>query len=145
MKPYSTSAFLGDYLVFLTDLLFGRRFAAESAIAEIRNDDTEKLIPDSYDIRVLDLANGHLRPQSTLLSAAGYEVVGIDFANLPVPLGIRPLLSNYIITWRTLCNIYEELHEKTTITSSYQTNPIQKMSSHEPNYHSDSPRSVEMF
>jgi SAM-dependent methyltransferase len=34
-------------------------------------------------LRILDVANGRLRPQYTLLRAAGHDVYGVDFVNRP--------------------------------------------------------------
>lgn len=74
-----------DYLISGVQLLTGIRTRAERFIAEERFRDIHGLIdldPNSK-LRVLDLANGALRPQFSLLLEGGHDVYGIDLINEP--------------------------------------------------------------
>ena len=71
------------YLRFFGQLLNGDRFAGERTIATRRERDLAPHLVARQNLRVLDLANGNLRPQYELLKFAGHCVVGIDLANRP--------------------------------------------------------------
>jgi len=73
----------GDYLTFLRDLLSGVRFDTEVQIAGIREGLVGPYLDFSKPLRVLDIANGRLRPQTVILEAQGHRVFGIDIANRP--------------------------------------------------------------
>lgn len=75
--------FLRGYLRFAWQLVNGARVAHERMIAAWRARDLASLGKAERYQRVLDLANGQLRPQYALLRAAGHCVVGIDLANRP--------------------------------------------------------------
>ncbi|MBI5564936.1 MAG: methyltransferase domain-containing protein [Chloroflexi bacterium] len=64
-------------------MLSGFRVQHEQRLAELRVYDVEPLLDLSQPQRVLDLANGRLRPQYTLLRGAGHRVIGIDLVNRP--------------------------------------------------------------
>jgi len=70
-----------DYVQFAWQLLSGVRSNAERAMAEKRQADIAPYLGRTSPLRVLDLANGRLRPQYTLLRAAGHRVYGIDLIN----------------------------------------------------------------
>jgi SAM-dependent methyltransferase len=70
-----------DYVQYSLQLVSGSRSNGERAIAEIRQADIAPYVDGTAPLRVLDLANGRLRPQYTLLRAAGHQVVGIDLIN----------------------------------------------------------------
>jgi SAM-dependent methyltransferase len=66
--------------------------------AQLRDQDTEAFI--AGDLRlVLDLGNGRLRPQYTILKAAGHRVYGIDLAN-------RPAISAVDLVYKLARRIY---------------------------------------
>src|SRR2546425_9481597 len=72
-----------DYLPRVWELLNGFRANHERALANMRQQDIAPYLGGDCSLQVLDLANGQLRPQYTLLKAAGYQVYGIDLANRP--------------------------------------------------------------
>ena len=77
MSPYI------DYLRYVSQILNGFRVSHERALAHIREQDTAPYLDGNHPLRVLDLANGRLRPQYTLLKAGGHQVCGIDLVNRP--------------------------------------------------------------
>lgn len=76
-------AILRGYLRFLWQLVSGARLAHERRIDAWRARDVASLLNSVPNPRILDLANGRLRPQYALLRAAGARVIGIDLANRP--------------------------------------------------------------
>jgi SAM-dependent methyltransferase len=74
---------LKDYAVSVWQLLAGERTRAESRLAAERDRDLAAYLDVTQPRRVLDLANGRLRPQYMLLAAAGHAVSGIDLCNRP--------------------------------------------------------------
>jgi SAM-dependent methyltransferase len=68
---------------FLLDLTRRRRAAHERQFAALRTRDLDTYMDFSRRVAILDLANGRLRPQYTLLKRAGHRVVGIDLVNRP--------------------------------------------------------------
>lgn len=78
MSPYIT-----DYPRYAWQLATGFRTQHEQKFAQLRAQDIAPYVPADKRLRVLDLANGRLRPQYTMLRAAGHEVYGIDFVNRP--------------------------------------------------------------
>jgi SAM-dependent methyltransferase len=74
---------LADYPRYAWQLLEGHRSWMEQTAAEQRTRDIAAYLDTGRPLRVLDLANGRLRPQYTLLRAAGHQVYGIDFVNRP--------------------------------------------------------------
>lgn len=77
------STTLREYLQYLRQLLNGFRSAGERQIAAERDQDVAPYIAANGSVRVLDLGNGSLRPQYTLLQSAGYVAYGIDLVNRP--------------------------------------------------------------
>jgi SAM-dependent methyltransferase len=80
-----------DYIFFLFDLVSGRRTGGEYQASVSRQQECEGYIDFNHPLMILDLANGALKPQSTILSNAGHTVVGIDFVNIP-HFGMKKLL-----------------------------------------------------
>src|SRR2546425_9824143 len=78
MSPYFT-----DYLHYTRQLLDGSRASGERSLAEYRQRDITPYLQGDGHLRILDVANGRLRPQYTLLKAAGHQVYGIDLVNRP--------------------------------------------------------------
>ncbi len=74
---------LKEYVTFGRQLFDGFRVQNERSIDRQRRADLQPYVDLSCPLRVLDLANGRLRPQYTLLKAAGHQVVGIDLVNRP--------------------------------------------------------------
>ena len=72
-----------DYLHYSWQLLNGFRANGEKQIAWERDNDIAPYINTKRSLRVLDLGNGSLRPQYTLLQAAGHRAYGIDLVNRP--------------------------------------------------------------
>jgi SAM-dependent methyltransferase len=77
------SADFRDYLHYGWQLLNGFRARGEQLIATERNRDIADYIDSETSLRVLDVANGSLRPQYTLLQAVGHFTCGIDLVNRP--------------------------------------------------------------
>jgi SAM-dependent methyltransferase len=77
------SANFRDYLHYGWQLLTGFRSRGEKLIAAERDNDIAPYIDSKSVLRVLDLGNGSLRPQYTLLQAAGHLTYGIDLVNRP--------------------------------------------------------------
>lgn len=70
-----------DYCRFVWQLVSGFRLEGELQIAARRQCDISRYIVGKHNLRILDLANGHLRPQYTILKERGYNVYGIDRVN----------------------------------------------------------------
>jgi len=97
MKPSIT-----DYLRYGWQLLNGLRAAHEQAIAEQRLRDITPYLEANQPLQVLDVANGHLRPQTMLLSHTGHQVYGIDLVNRP-QVGWKNMpyrLARWIYAWQ---------------------------------------------
>ena len=56
-----------DYVRYGRQLLDGSRGSHERNLAQIREDDIAPYLDGKEPLRILDLANGHLRPQYILL------------------------------------------------------------------------------
>ncbi len=78
MSPYIT-----DYPRYAWQLLTGTRTYGESEMAARRREDLAPYLNLDRSLRVLDLANGRLRPQYMLLKSAGHRVYGVDLVNRP--------------------------------------------------------------
>jgi SAM-dependent methyltransferase len=78
-----------DYVRYGRQLLDGFRGRHERHLAQIRQDDIASYLDGKEPLRILDLANGHLRPQYILLKAAGHRVYGIDIVNRPGPTWVN--------------------------------------------------------
>jgi SAM-dependent methyltransferase len=91
-----------DYAGFAWQLFSGTRSNGERWTAEKRQGDIAPYLGQTTSLRVLDLANGRLRPQYTLLRAAGHQVYGIDLINHSqrgwVDLAYR--IGRWLYTWR---------------------------------------------
>ena len=74
---------LREYLQYFWQLLNGLRSAGERQIAAERDRDIAPYVGMNCSLRVLDLGNGSLRPQYTLLQGAGHFAYGIDWVNRP--------------------------------------------------------------
>lgn len=73
-----------EYPVYLWQLLSGVRSNYETMYADLRSKDTSPYLNHAVSPNILDLGNGRLRPQFSLLKRAGHRVYGIDLANRPV-------------------------------------------------------------
>src|SRR5262245_22474752 len=78
-----SSPYLSDYAHYAWQLLNGFRASHEQEMARLRQSDIIRELPASQSLRILDLANGRLRPQYSILKASGHHVYGIDIANRP--------------------------------------------------------------
>lgn len=72
-----------DYARYVWQLVNGFRATHEKALASRRDQDTASYLHGKWPLQVLDLGNGRLRPQYTILKAAEQKVCGIDLANWP--------------------------------------------------------------
>jgi SAM-dependent methyltransferase len=93
---------IAEYPRYAWQVLNGSRSNHERMLANIREQDIAPYTNGEHPLRVLDLANGRLRPQYTLLKAAGHHVYGIDLANRPqlslVEVGYK--LARWLSAWR---------------------------------------------
>jgi ubiquinone/menaquinone biosynthesis C-methylase UbiE len=78
MSPSTT-----DYARYIWQMINGFRSNAEQGMAEHRRRDVAPYLDLTPPLRILDVANGRLRPQYTILKAAGHHVYGIDLVNRP--------------------------------------------------------------
>ena len=83
-----------EYPIYLWQLLSGFSSNYETMFAKLRRDDTSDYLAHVKIPTILDLGNGRLRPQFTILRHAGHRVYGIDVANQPT-ISIRNFL--YVI------------------------------------------------
>lgn len=74
---------LSDYPRYAWQMLNGHRTTIERELADQRTRDISQYINVQPRLRILDVANGRLRPQYTLLKQAGHHVYGIDYVNRP--------------------------------------------------------------
>jgi len=90
-----------DYLTTAFGLLDGSMVQSEIKAAAERERDLATIIDTSRPVRILDLANGRLRPQYQLLQAAGHKVYGIDLANYPAQdlIGQAYILARWLFHW----------------------------------------------
>src|SRR5258705_8289394 len=72
-----------EYPIYLRQLLSGARSNYEAMFGDLRSEDTRDHLGHVKSPEILDLGNGRLRPQFTILKRAGYRVYGIDLANQP--------------------------------------------------------------
>lgn len=82
-----------DYLRYTWQMLDGQRVRGEQGLARIRERDISPYVTGKARLRVLDLANGRLRPQYIILNAEGHQVYGIDLANRPEPSRVNAAYS----------------------------------------------------
>src|SRR6266542_3202580 len=69
-----------DYPRYAWQLLAGSRSNGERDMAERRRNDIAAYLDMSLPLRVLDVANGRLRPQYTILKSEGHRAYGFDLA-----------------------------------------------------------------
>ena len=79
---------LVDHARYVGQMLNGFRAHHEQHLAHVRWEDLASYISAGQRQRVLDLANGRLRPQYTLLRAHGHRVYGIYLVNYPRRTGV---------------------------------------------------------
>jgi SAM-dependent methyltransferase len=72
-----------DYLRYSWQMLQGKRSLMEQDASEVRRQDIVPYLDLSKPRRILDIANGRLRPQYAILRADGHQVYGIDMINRP--------------------------------------------------------------
>lgn len=101
---------ISDYFRYGWQLLNGFRAAGELRIAKERDDDIASLVPLNTPLRVLDLGNGSLRPQYTLLRSAGHDVYGIDLVNRPDRSAFSRAYSfaRFLYRWRLGLSVKDE-------------------------------------
>jgi SAM-dependent methyltransferase len=75
--------FFIEQLRYGWQLVNGRREKHEQWLFEMRQKDIAPFLNGCTTLKILDLANGRLRPQYILLRAAGHNVYGIDLVNRP--------------------------------------------------------------
>jgi len=91
-----------DYPRFFWQLLNGFRVQHERTLAACRAKDVQPYLDLGQPRVMLDLANGRLRPQYTLLRAAGHKVYGIDLINQPRqgPTDTLYVAARRLFAWR---------------------------------------------
>jgi SAM-dependent methyltransferase len=91
-----------EYLRYGWQLIHGSRIQGEFQISDERKRDVSPYLQSYHDSKVLDLANGSLRPQYTALKAAGMNVVGIDRVNRPAAdwLGRAYSVARSVVRWK---------------------------------------------
>ncbi|MDQ2995293.1 MAG: methyltransferase type 11, partial [Pseudomonadota bacterium] len=72
-----------DYPRYAWQLLAGSRSSGEREMAVRRQRDIASYLDITRPLQILDVANGRLRPQYTILKSEGHQVYGIDFVNRP--------------------------------------------------------------
>ncbi len=94
--------FVKDYVRYTWQMLSGFRTQHEQGFARTRQTDIAAYLSSTQQLRVLDLANGRLRPQYTLLKSAGHRVYGVDFVNRPQAsrTDMAYQLARQLYTWR---------------------------------------------
>jgi ubiquinone/menaquinone biosynthesis C-methylase UbiE len=88
-----------DYVRYTWQMLNGFRANGERAMAEQRRQDVVSYVDLGRSLRVLDLANGRLRPQYTILKSEGHRVYGVDMIN-------RPQLSRTDLAYQVARRLY---------------------------------------
>ena len=117
-----------EYPVYLLQLLTGFRSKHEQMYATLRNQDTSDLL-GGKSLQILDLGNGRLRPQFTLLKAAGHRVCGIDLTNRPVisAIDIVYKIARKIYSWKSGVS-KNSLTDRTLVCGDVATLPFRASS-----------------
>lgn len=91
-----------DYLHYAWQMLNGVRTNGERQISAEREQDIVPYLDITRRLQVLDLGNGYLRPQYTLLQAAGHRVFGIDLVNRPQMnwTDVAYVLARWLYRWK---------------------------------------------
>ncbi len=76
MKPH-----ISELPTFAWQLVNGQRTHIEQSLAQLREQDIAPYLNTTKPLRVMDLANGRLRPQYALLRGGGHDIYGIDYVN----------------------------------------------------------------
>jgi SAM-dependent methyltransferase len=74
---------LSDLYRFGSHILTGFRYQREIDLASYREQDISPIFINRKNLKVLDLANGQLQPQSIILRSQGHTTIGIDLINCP--------------------------------------------------------------
>lgn len=74
---------IADYSRYALQIANGFRTTHEQAFATTRDQDLRPYLDKRRSLKVLDVANGRLRPQYMLLKAKGHKVFGVDLINRP--------------------------------------------------------------
>jgi SAM-dependent methyltransferase len=84
-------------------LLSGQRSAIESRFAQLRAQDIQQYSGSDNLLRILDIANGRLRPQYALLRHAGHQVYGVDYINRSprTPTDLAYTVARQMYNWRS--------------------------------------------
>jgi SAM-dependent methyltransferase len=93
---------LSDYPRYAAQLLGGERSAGERGQYERMLRELAPYLDMSRPRDVLDVANGRLRPQYSILRGAGHRVTGVDFVNRPARTGkdLAYGVARQIYAWR---------------------------------------------
>lgn len=117
-----------EYPIYLWQLLSGFRNKHESMFAMHRDRDVGNLLGQSSWLRILDLGNGRLRPQYTLLKAAGKKVYGIDLANRPGLSAIDLLYASARYIYNRRCNPLGKSVNRTLVCGDVSRLPFRSSS-----------------
>jgi SAM-dependent methyltransferase len=91
-----------EYLRYGWQIVSGSRIHGEIQISEERKRDVSTYFDSQSGIKILDLGNGSLRPQYTILATQGYSMFGIDLVNRPSVdgLGLAYKVARSIMRWK---------------------------------------------
>jgi SAM-dependent methyltransferase len=91
-----------DYPRYALQLLGGERSRGERSQYELMKRDVSPYVDMSSPRDILELANGRLRPQYSIMRAAGHRVTGVDFVNRPAwtSTDMAYALARQVYTWR---------------------------------------------
>ncbi len=68
---------INDYLTAFRQLIDGSRLDGEQTLYQERKRDTRDIFGISHQLRILNLANGRLRPQYMILHIHGFRIFGV--------------------------------------------------------------------
>jgi SAM-dependent methyltransferase len=91
-----------EYLRYGWQLINGSRIQGEIQISHERQRDIAAYLDDYREAKILDLGNGSLRPQYTILEKERRNVFGIDLVNRPTInwLGLSYKIARSIMRWK---------------------------------------------
>ncbi len=96
------SQLVADYPRYVWQVMSGFRTRHEQGFANMRDRDIAPYVNTDDSLYVLDLANGRLRPQYTLLRAEGHRVYGVDYVNRPqhTKIDIAYKIARLLYNWK---------------------------------------------
>ena len=91
-----------EYLRYGWQIVIGSRIQGEIQISEERKGDVSAYLGSHRELKILDLGNGALRPQYTILAAEGHKIFGVDLVNRPTAnwLGAAYKIARSTMRWK---------------------------------------------